>query len=184
MPRSASSFDRAAVNAALLALFVTAVACSKAPPTVRADPAPPPHPASESDAGLTLFVASASASPPPLPPPPPPAPPANKELDCWAWLNDEGSELPPFPHKIHPGLAMGKALDWAGKHTSAEQPSIWLENVHCPREKCIESADCWFHIRVDDSKSTAVSHLVAWVYVHARTGEVVDAFEPPVRPVK
>lgn len=49
---------------------------------------------------------------------------------------------------------------------------IFLENVHCPREKCLEPDDCWFNVRLQDEAMTSVSHLVAWIEVHAETGDV------------
>jgi hypothetical protein len=127
------------------------VGCTSEPHTIRADFAPP-----------VVSVAPA----------PPPAPPQNPQLDCYAWLNAGGDGPGPFPYPVHPGLAMGLVLDWAERHHEAEQPSIWSENVSCPKERCVEPDDCWFSIRLDDSKSTATSHLVRWLEVDARSGDV------------
>jgi hypothetical protein len=60
------------------------------------------------------------------------------------------------------------------------------------RARCLEPDDCWFNIRLENFESTADSHLVRWVEVHAETGYVrwkdvgptgewIDRTEPPPR---
>lgn len=99
--------------------------------------------------------------------------PPNPQLSCWDWLDPErDAPAAPFPHPVEPGNAMARVLDWAERHKEAKQPGIDLENVHCPRARCVEPDDCWFHVKLNDHASTATSHMVVWMDVHAQTGDL------------
>lgn len=130
--------------------------------------APPPPPLQKDNvpaipASTIAFASSALPSPSASVAGPKPAPP-KPALSCWDWLDPErDAPAGPFPHPIEPGNAMGRVLDWAERHKIGKQPSILLENVHCPRTRCIDPDDCWFHIKLDDSASTATSHMILWM---------------------
>lgn len=98
--------------------------------------------------------------------------PPNEPLACFKWLDPSVDARPPFPHPITPGDAIARVLDWATEHHAAKRPSVALENVRCPKERCIEPDDCWFRIRLDDAEGKAPPQFVSWLEVHARTGNV------------
>ena len=96
---------------------------------------------------------------------------APTQLHCLEWLSDpRASSEKPFPHVVDPGQALAIARSWAGRHYPKVSVGIALENVWCPAAVCDD--ECWFAIRLDDSKATTTSPLLEWIAVDARTGKV------------
>ncbi len=104
--------------------------------------------------------------------PPPPSTAPNLPLDCALWLEADAATPPAFPHPIPPGRAMALAFEWARRSKLGKSPTVFTESVRCPKTRCVEPDDCWYHLRVDDAAATTTSHLLSWIEVHAQTGDL------------